>query len=119
MTASAAVVFGLASAANAGSAGSEAIAFGDFLRCRTTPIVQMSKNDIMVCDAMERFSKALAKAQAEESANPRTPRRHCYDALPQYRDGCDKKFDAEIAEERKTDHERGFRDGWRIAPPPR
>lgn len=48
-------------------------------------------------EMMTHSKRVTEEAAAKERATPRTERQRCYDALPQFRDGCDKKFEAEDA----------------------
>ena len=92
-----AVAFAALVSAGASAGGFEnAFARGDpFAWCKSTPIGQMSAHDITMCDGTLHFQRAVEKARAEEAAHPMTEYQRCYAALPEFRDGCEAKVEAE------------------------
>ncbi len=66
LAACAVVVFGLTTAAHAQAGFVEASVRGDEAWCRTTPIGQMSRGDITLCEMWEHGNKSLERALAKE-----------------------------------------------------
>jgi hypothetical protein len=58
------------------------------------PIGKLSRDDLSTCEGLDHFSRVLREAQLRELMHPSTEDERCYGALPQFRDGCDKRIEA-------------------------
>ncbi len=65
-----------------------------------------------------RFAAMFAAAREEEAAHPMSERERCYAALPQFRDGCDKKIEADDARKRASGESRDPPGTTGLCPPP-
>jgi hypothetical protein len=100
------VLIALAASTGAGRAVEADWWFSLWPEC-AKPIAELNVVQLNKCatlrEGMANFTAGLDKLRADdEAAHPATARENCYAALPQFREGCDKRIEAEDARKRAS-----------------
>lgn len=87
--------------------------------CADTPISEMTRREITICNGLDHFLRTAREESEREAAHPSprlTPEESCFAMLPKLRQGCDKKFEAQARDQVEDDIRSGR--GVNLCPPP-